>query len=258
MLQVRVFASGSTGNSTLVRSGKTSILIDAGISASRLSKCLRSSGVDPGELSGIFVSHEHCDHIDGIRVFQKKYRTPVFISGESLEASGLFRERGDGVAIELISGGQTVVLGQLSITPFRVPHDAACTFGFCFEAGGVKGVQATDLGKRTTLLDERLRGSHCTLLEFNHDVERLMASDYPLHIKMRVRGSHGHLSNEQAGQIARQAVNGETRALFLMHLSEKNNHPALAMMAAREALGEARGMELIVTSPQEPTTCWEG
>lgn len=256
MLRIQVLASGSSGNATLVTAGKTSVLLDAGIPGTKLAAAVRAAGVDPDSLSGIFVSHEHGDHISGLEVFLKRRRVPLFAAPESIDASRL-----DAVpfhAVEPLEAGRAVQLGPLGIRPFRVPHDAACTFGFVLEAGGVKAVQATDMGQPTQLLRERLRGAHCVLLEFNHDLDRLMTSHYPLHIKMRIRGSMGHLSNDQASAVVRDCLNGETQALFLMHLSEHNNHPALAHMAAREAIGDSSPIRITVAARRERTAVWEG
>jgi phosphoribosyl 1,2-cyclic phosphodiesterase len=125
------------------------------------------------------------------------------------------------------------------------------------ESAGIRAVIATDLGEATALVRERLRGAHCQLVEFNHDLERLMAGSYPLDVKMRVRGRLGHLSNEQASRLVSQTVDGETDALFLMHLSRENNLPELALLFAREALA-GRGTRLEVARPFEPTPAWEG
>ncbi len=256
MLKIHVLASSSKGNAVLVEGGGTRILIDAGISARRLTRRLAAVGVDPAALEAVFVSHEHGDHISGLRVFMKNKRIPLFMAPESLEASSL--DPAVFHAVEPIEGGRSVSLGKLSITPFRLPHDAACTLGFILEAGGVKAALATDLGKPTGLLRERLKGCHCLMLEFNHDLDALMDCHYPLHIKMRIRSSLGHLSNDQAGKILRESVNGETRAVYLMHLSESNNHPALAAMAAREALESKTPVRVEVARPLEPTPSWEG
>ena len=256
MLRIQVLASGSSGNATLVTAGRTSVLLDAGIPGTKLAKAIRQAGVDPDSLAGIFVSHEHTDHVKGIEVFLRRHPVPLFVAPESLAASRLDPSPRSGV--EALEAGRTVELGPLRVHPFLVPHDAACTFGFVLEARGMKAVQATDMGQTTGLLRERLRGAHCVLLEFNHDLDRLMASRYPMDLKMRIRGSLGHLSNDQAAAVARECLNGETRALFLMHLSEENNLPALARMAASEALAHRPGVRITVAERHGPTEAWEG
>ena len=158
---------------------------------------------------------------------------------------------------EPIEAGLSVSLGPLTVTPFPVPHDSASCYGFTLEACGVKAVQATDLGQPTEIVRQQLRGAHCLLLEFNHDLHKLLNGSYPMHIKLRVKSSVGHLSNEQAASLLADAANGETQALFLMHLSKENNHPALALLAAREALG-GRRLRMEATEHLVPSAPWEG
>jgi phosphoribosyl 1,2-cyclic phosphodiesterase len=256
MLRIQVLASGSSGNATLVTAGRTSILLDAGIPGTKLAKAVREAGADPDSLAGVFVSHEHSDHIRGLEVFLKRRRVPLFASSEVVGSSRLDMALLHGV--EEVRAGCPVEVGALRVTPFLVPHDAASTFGFVLEAGGIRAVQATDMGKPTQLLRERLRGAHCVLLEFNHDLDRLMASHYPLDIKMRIRGTLGHLSNDQAASVVRESLDGEVQALYLMHLSEANNHPSLALLAATEALSGRPPIRIAVAERHAPTEAWEG
>lgn len=254
-LRIQVLASGSTGNATLYSAGDTHILVDCGLRSRALTVLLRRAGVEPEKLAGIFITHEHTDHVQGLEVFMKRRRIPLFAAPECLDAPILAQLQVE--RREALKAGEPVQLGAIGITPFLVPHDSACCYGYVVEAAGVKAVQATDLGQPTALVRERLRGAHCLLLEFNHDVDRLMNGSYPTHIKMRVRGSHGHLSNDQAGRLVRDTVNGETQALYLMHLSKENNLPQLAALAAREALA-GKPVRIEVTKHLEPAPPWEG
>lgn len=254
-LRVHVLSSGSSGNATLYSACGTHVLVDCGLSARQVSALLRKAGVEPEQLSGIFITHEHTDHVKGLAVFLKHRRVPLYVSPASYETE-FFK----GVTpwhMEPLEDGRPVVVGKLTVTPFAVPHDSQCCHGFVLEACGLKTVQATDLGRPTATVRERLRGAHCMLLEFNHDVDRLMNGPYPNHVKLRVRGDLGHLSNEQAGSLVSEAANGETQALYLMHLSRENNLPGLAELAAREALG-GRGIRVEVTRHLAPVAAWEG
>jgi phosphoribosyl 1,2-cyclic phosphodiesterase len=254
-LRVQVLSSGSSGNAALYSSGKTHVLVDCGLSARALVHALRRAGVEPDGLSGVFLTHEHTDHTQGLRVFLKRRKIPLFAAPQCHESQALCHL--EVCQREPLEGGREVRLGSLTLTPFLVPHDSACCYGFSVEASGVKAVQATDLGQPTPLVRERLRGAHCILLEFNHDLDRLMTGSYPMHIKIRVRGSLGHLSNEQAAQLLAEAVNGETRAIYLMHLSKENNLPQLALLAAREALG-GKAVPMEVAKHMAPAEPWEG
>ena len=235
MLRIQVLASGSSGNATLVTAERTSVLLDAGIPGTKLTKAVHAAGVEPDSLAGVFISHEHSDHVRGLEVFLKRRRVPLFVAPESLETSRLDATLFFGV--EDLQAGRPVDLGPLRVTPFLVPHDAASTFAFLLEARGVKAVQATDVGKPTQLLRERLRGAHCVLLEFNHDLDRLMASHYPLDVKMRIRGTLGHLSNDQAAGLISSISHPGLKHVLVAHLSETNNTPELASASAQEALG---------------------
>lgn len=254
-LRVRVLASGSSGNATLFSSGRTHVLVDCGLAARSLTHALCAEGVEPHALAAVFVTHEHSDHVRGLRVFMKKLHVPLFVAPECIETDN-FAEL-ECPSLEPLEGGHTVTFGSVAVTPFLVPHDAACCFGFRVEAGGVKAALATDLGEPTALVRERLKGAHCQLVEFNHDLERLMAGSYPLDVKIRVRGRLGHLSNEQASRLVSDTMDGETRVLYLMHLSKENNLPALALLAAREAIG-GRKVRMEVAKPHESTPAWEG
>ena len=254
-LRVRVLGSGSSGNATLFSAGGTHLLVDCGLAARTLTHLLRAEGLEPSCLSGIFITHEHTDHVRGLRVFLKKLRVPLFVAPQCLEETNFA-----GVEpwhAEPLEGGRSVVLGAATVTPFMLPHDAACCYGFSVESGGVRAVLATDLGEATALVRDRLRGAHCQLVEFNHDLDRLMAGAYPLDLKMRVKGRLGHLSNEQASRLVSETVDAETRALFLMLLSRENNLPELALLFAREALADRR-TRLEIARAYEPTPAWEG
>ena len=254
-LRLQVLSSGSSGNATLYSAGRTHVLVDCGISSRRLCILLRKVGVEPEELAGIFITHEHTDHIQGLAQFLKHRKIPLFAAPACLESEPMA-----GLAPRCaapLEAGRPISLGSLTVTPFPVPHDSASCYGFTLEACGVKAVQATDLGQPTEIVRQQLRGAHCLLLEFNHDLHKLLNGSYPMHIKLRVKSSVGHLSNEQAASLLADAANGETQALFLMHLSKENNHPALALLAAREALG-GRRLRMEATEHLVPSAPWEG
>lgn len=254
-LRVKVLASGSKGNAALYSSENTHVLLDCGISARRVAQGLAKEKVDPGDLAGIFISHEHTDHVQGLRVFLKKTAAPLFIAPESYETHAC--ENLEPRGVEPLVGGSSVILGPMTITPFLIPHDAASCFGFVFQSAGVKIAQVTDLGTATSLVRERVRGSNCLLLEFNHDLERLLNGTYPLDIKMRIKSTLGHLSNAQAAELVGETLNGECRALYLMHMSKSNNLPELAELAARERLG-GDVARIFRTFEDKAAEAWEG
>jgi phosphoribosyl 1,2-cyclic phosphodiesterase len=253
-LKVRVLSSGSSGNAALYSAGACHVLIDCGLSARTLTGMLRRAGVEPESLSGIFVTHEHTDHIQGLPVFLRRLRVPLFVAPESYDTEAF---RGVDAKVEPLVPDVPVTLGPLTVTPFPLPHDAACCYGYVLQAGGVKAVQVTDLGTPTPQVMTHMKGAHCMLVEFNHDVDRLMNGAYPMPIKLRVRSDLGHLSNEQGARLLQTSANGETQAVFLMHLSKQNNLPALAALAAREAL-KGTSVKVVVSEHLAPAPPWEG
>lgn len=252
MVQVQVLGSGSTGNALLVSCGGRRVLVDVGVSYKDLLRRLGAAGVSPSSVDAIFLSHEHDDHVRGLKVFLKHFPVPVFASPACFEARTLHAVTL--AAKEPLHPGQEVCLGPLSVTPFLVPHDAL-TYGFLYEGEGVRVGHATDLGTPVDAVAERLAACHCLLVEFNHDVDRLAAGSYPAHLKLRIRGDLGHLSNEQGAQLLRRVAGTETQAVFLMHLSRSNNEPVLARAAALGVL-DGRPVRLEVAAPHEPTAPW--
>jgi len=253
MFSIHVLGSGSSGNAMVVSCGSTRVLVDVGLSHRDLVRRMGAAGLDPASVQAIFLSHEHDDHVKGLRQFLKHHPVPLFVAPDSLAADTLHGVRLD--TADSLYPGQRVCVGALSVTPFLVPHDAASTYGFRFEGEGVRVGHATDLGQPTEAVVQHLTGCHCLLVEFNHDLDKLSQSDYPTHLKIRIRGSLGHLSNAQGAQILTRVLDGETRAVYLMHLSRANNSEPLARMAAVEALG-GRAVRLEVARPHEPTAAW--
>lgn len=253
MVQVDVLSSGSSGNALVVKTSSTRILLDAGVSCKKLLELFEEKKIDPRSIDAVLITHEHSDHVKGLKSFLKKHGKPVFISHESAEVLGMngdFRE-----LLVNVSPLKRFEIGNIKVTPFPVPHDAAATYGFVFESAGVKIGYATDLGVPTKEITSHLQGSHCLLIEFNHDLDLLNEGIYPPHIKIRIAGKLGHLSNLQGAKLLSQALSGETRAVFLMHLSKENNTPEYASFAALEIIGE-RKIFFEVAKALKPSRTW--
>jgi len=241
-VSVSVLASGSRGNSTIVESASTRILVDAGISCRETFKRMKAAGDDPHSLSAIVVSHEHSDHVYGLLVLARKLGVPVFMTGAThqawarsvREASG---EPPDTDRIEFFSAGRRFQIGDIEITPFTIPHDAADPVGFTFRAEGVKIAIATDLGYIPASVCDQLRSCDVLVLESNHDLEMLRVGPYPWSVKQRVMSRVGHLSNEALANFFATDYDGGASYIVLAHLSEQNNHPELARREAEKALG---------------------
>lgn len=250
-------ASGSTGNATLIELGSLRLLVDAGLSARALGLRLESVGVDPASIDCILLSHEHVDHVRGAERFSMKHGVPVASCLETLEAMDRspvhFAEW-----LPLPAGG-SLDLGDVEVDPFPVPHDAARPVGFVIRGEGLKLGVATDLGHATTLVRERLRGCAVVMIETNHDEELLLNGPYPWHLKQRVSGRTGHLSNTDAAAVLEEVLDDACQAVVLAHLSEKNNRPELARNAAATAMeNNGRGrVAMRVAAAKHPTQAVE-
>lgn len=236
-LRVTVLGSGSAGNMTLVEGPRGRILIEMGLSEREGSRRLRAMGVEPRSVDLVLVSHEHADHVGGASLFSRKNGVPVAASAATAAAAGLGPP--DLAGLVTIEPGRPFEAAGMRIHPFPVPHDAADTVGYVVEEGGVRLGYATDLGHPSALACERLRDCELLLVEANHDIGMLRAGPYPAHVKQRVMGRQGHLSNDQAAALLLETVTSRTRAVFLAHLSVKNNDSRLALAAGRSALREA-------------------
>jgi phosphoribosyl 1,2-cyclic phosphodiesterase len=238
MLRICVLGSGSSGNATYIGSETTHILIDFGLSTRRAAESLRTLGIAIDDLQGVILSHEHSDHIKGLPTFTRRFSSPVFVSEPTLQA--MTGESINGRR-EIFRVGEDFRVGDLEIIPFPVSHDAADPAGFLIRRDGVQVAHVTDLGCVTEAIRHRIRGSDVLVIESNHDEEMLKIGPYPWPLKQRVLSRVGHLSNRELAVFLQEDFDGLARTIVLAHLSQKNNHPELARLAAQEAL-TARSM----------------
>lgn len=223
------------------------ILIDAGLSAKRVSERLRLIGVDPQTINGIIVTHEHADHICGIGTFSRKYRVPVFVNHGAAD----FIDKPFG--LEIFATGQLFMIGGMSIAPFSIVHDAADPVGFVIHGDGAKFAQATDLGRVTPLVTESLRGANAIVLESNHDQQMLRDCGYPWVLKQRIASTHGHLSNDDAGALIAELDHPELFHIVLGHLSENSNTPERALETAGRFIDPATFLSFVCASVERST-----
>lgn len=302
MVKMTVLASGSRGNSTVVSSSRTRILVDAGMSCREIFKRMVIAGEDPRTLDAILITHEHQDHVQGLAVTARKLGVPVYFTEpthrawmrwmtpqkrmtyadwlaarqaahEAAAASNPEiddREAFDHVnaqrthigdaddeeseelgpnlttetkadpcalpAVEYFSSGEGFCVGDIAVTPFTIPHDAADPVGFIFEAEGVRIGLATDLGYMPPNAKQHLKKCDVLMLESNHDLDMLRDGPYPWSVKQRVLSRVGHLSNLAAAEFLEGEYDGGAAYVILAHLSENNNLPELARVAAEQAL----------------------
>ncbi len=239
--------SSSKGNAFLIEHEGLSILVDAGFAVRELANRLQTVGVEPQSVSAIFVTHEHIDHIGGVRRFAERFGACVF-SSPAIRDCVL----GDSdVDWRPLAAGEPVEFEGFCVHPFSVPHDAADPFGLRIEVGGASIVVCTDLGMPTRLVEYHLARADVWIIEANHDPAMLRDGPYPWQLKQRIASAYGHLSNLAAADlIGRVAHDGLVR-LMLAHLSETNNTPELARQTVAEALN-GRPLEPVVARPDGP------
>lgn len=233
--------SGSSGNCTLISHKNTTILVDCGLSCKKMEQTLTTLGISPDKIDAILVTHEHSDHVKGIGVASRKYSIPIYATvgtHEKMEVGNLHEKN-----IKYISPDLDFEIGDIGITPFSIPHDAANPVAYNFFYNNIKVSVATDIGKMNDYIMSHLKGSIAVLLESNHDVDMLRNGKYPMILKKRILSDHGHLSNESAAETALELAKSGTHHLMLGHLSNENNTPRSAFYATAKKLTE-NGVDL--------------
>ncbi len=238
MLKFCSLYSGSSGNSIFLSSGGTKLLIDAGLSAKRIIEALVSIGEDPCELSALLISHEHSDHIRGAGILSRKFNIPIYANENTWEAMSPALGPVSLANRLYFDTGTVFEIGDICVNAFSIPHDACDPVGYNFFAQDKKITVATDIGHISLELLENLEASDLLLLESNHDVEMLRVGPYPWHLKKRIAGERGHLSNEAAGEVVAHMAEKGTKRFLLGHLSRENNFPELAYQTVCNALYE--------------------
>ena len=252
-LRICVLGSGSRGNCAWIASERTRLLVDAGLSKRETYARLVAVGERPETCDGVIISHEHSDHVSGLRKLALDLGRPLYLN----EATRRSIEWDPGItAFEAFVAGEAFAVGDIEITPFSIPHDAADPVAFTFQAEGLKVALVTDLGYIPEHVKQHLRGCNALVFESNHDTEMLRVGPYPWFVKQRVMSRHGHLSNNTTAEFLAGAYDGCAQVLVLAHLSEANNHPEIARLTALEALGRrtnGSSPELHLASQSEPT-----
>lgn len=236
MLKFCSLYSGSSGNCLYVTSNNTNILIDCGTSCKKICEGLASINSSIEDIDAILVTHEHSDHVQGLGLVSKKFNIPVYANLETWNAMEKQKEKIDERNVNIFINDSDFILNELTIHPFSTPHDAANPCGFNIHDGKRKLSIATDLGHMDDDIFKQLKNSSFVLLESNYEPEMLNVSKYPFHLKQRIKGPYGHLSNETAGKTIAALMKNGLKEVVLGHLSKENNVPELAYQTVVEEL----------------------
>jgi phosphoribosyl 1,2-cyclic phosphodiesterase len=275
-MRFTVLGSGSTGNAVLISSERTNVLVDAGLSAREILKRLAAVGVDPVDLDAVLVTHEHSDHVGGLRVLMGSIKCPVYVSAETEDAYFSTRkgmQNGDSESArrrkvlngrsEKIESSREFRIGDIDFEPFSVPHDAVDNFGFIAKQNGVRIATLMDFGHITPLIKQKLNGCDAIVVESNHSRDMLRAcSMYSWDLKQRIASRTGHLSNEDLADWLTNDFDGLARNIVLAHLSQRANDPHLARISAECALKMrpplfAAETQITLSSNREPTAWFQ-
>lgn len=223
-------SSGSSGNCIYIGSETTSVLIDTGISGKRIEAGLNEIDRKSEDIDAILLTHEHSDHIRGLGVLARRYGIPIYTTIGTIEAikdmTALGKIPPD--LLHIIEADRDFEIGDLTVSPFRIYHDAADPVGYRVACGKKSAAVATDMGHYDDYIVSHLQKLDVLLLESNHDIHMLEVGRYPYYLKRRIMGDLGHLSNETAGQLLSECLHDDMRQIFLGHLSHENNYEALA------------------------------
>ena len=228
--------SGSSGNCSLISDGKTTLLVDCGLSCKKLEEALQKAKVDPRDISAMLITHEHSDHIKGAGIVSRKYNLPVYATLKTHEYMNLGKV--EICNVQYLFPDVEFEIGSIGVRPFSIPHDAVDPVGYNFFYDNNKLSLATDIGKMDNGIMEKLKGSIAVLLESNHDVDMLKNGRYPAYLKRRILSDVGHLSNTDAAKCVLELIKSGTHHIMLGHLSQENNTPTMAYTTTKNYLEE--------------------
>jgi phosphoribosyl 1,2-cyclic phosphodiesterase len=231
--------SGSSGNSMFIASSKAKILIDAGLPGKKIDMAFKAINRELNDLDGIFITHEHSDHIKGVGILSRKYDIPIYANADTWSAMESLIGKVKEHNIKVIGKRSITEIKDMNIKAFNIPHDAAAPMGYTINCGNKDVSVATDLGTFTEEIYQNIKNSEVILLESNHDVSMLKFGPYPYPLKRRILSEIGHLSNDDCGSaIVKLSKCSSNKKIILGHLSTTNNQPDLAYQTVLNVLNE--------------------
>lgn len=250
MLKFCVLASGSKGNSTYLSSNYTNMLIDVGLTSSNIDKKLLDLNIEPKTITSILLTHTHADHINGLKVFLKKYNPKLYLTDKMYDELSISFPITN---YEIINGDFDI--GDIHVDIIKTSHDAADSNGYIFTSSSSSLVYITDTGYINCRYFEKLRNKNAYIMESNHDVKLLMNGKYPYYLKQRVLSDKGHLSNEDSSYYLSEFIGANTSTIVLIHLSKENNTNEIALNTLNKILSSKnKKVDNIVLSTQEEST----
>lgn len=256
-LRLCILGSGSSGNCTFIASESTAILIDAGLSAREIGKRLEKIGASLDAIHGVCVSHEHSDHVGGLKTLHSRHEISIFANEGTIQFLQRDKDLAS-IAWKKFHTGSSFTIGDLTIESFSVPHDASEPVGFVISCGDESVGIVTDIGMPTALVRERLKKCRAVVVESNHDEEMLRNSNRPWQLKQRISGRQGHLSNARAAQMLAEIAGPHLQRVFLAHLSSECNRQDIAWRTTRDALHRAGHAHVTIsmTFPDSVSEIW--
>lgn len=247
-MKICVLASGSKGNSSYIETDETKSLIDLGMSAGYTAKALKNIGVDPSEIQRVFITHTHSDHVAGLKVFLKKYNPIVYLTKRMEEEIDFEIE--DKVYID-----GDINIDDLNVTVIKTSHDTADSNGYVFSSLGKSIVYITDTGYINVRNFDKLKNKNIYVFESNHDVRLLREGKYPYYLQQRILSDKGHLSNKDSAYYLSEFIGDKTKEIILIHLSEENNKPELALKTLLDTL-DKKGVKVpsVLIADQKEST----
>lgn len=228
-MKICVLASGSKGNSSYIETNQTKSLVDIGMSAGYIAKSLKNIGVNPSEIQRIFITHTHTDHIAGLKVFLKKYHPTVYLTEKMEKELGF--DIDDKVYID-----EGVSIADLDVGVVKTSHDAADSNGYIFSSLNKSIVYITDTGYIHVKNFDKLKNKSVYVFESNHDIRMLKEGKYPYYLQQRILSDKGHLSNKDSAYYLSEFIGDNTEKIILIHLSEENNKPEVALKTLLDTL----------------------